>query len=228
MPKEQNVIKLLVILLITASIVKLSAQEKIEGKYSVPIIFAYKYYVFNNNGTFEYHSGASLGDSEFGKGHYQIKNDSLILNYDLTELANESFFKAKKYYNSKDSIEIKLSIYNFKKEPLYNIMVYSFPNYQSTDSNKQGAAFLKLKKGAYKDKIKLHVEGEFWAKKIIYLDSNSNYDIDIFMSKSKIQGFGHPKAIKNQVLKYKIIEQSNDFIKIRNENRVTKLVKVPE
>ena len=48
------------------------------------------------------------------------------------------------------------------------------------------------------------------------------------MNKSVIQGFGHPKALKNQVLKYKIIEYTNDFIKIKKDNRVIKLIKQSE
>ncbi|MBQ0907656.1 hypothetical protein KBJ98_02945 [Flavobacterium sp. F-328] len=62
----------------------------------------YNYFDLNANGTFEYHSGACLGDDEFGKGHYQIKKDSLFLNYDLTELEYKSYYKSKEYFNADD------------------------------------------------------------------------------------------------------------------------------
>lgn len=227
--KEQNVIKILLTVTVFCLSNYLYCQKKINGRYSslMPNQEHYNYFDFNKNGTFEYHSGASLGDDEFGKGHYQIKNDSLILDYNLTELKYESYHKAKKYYNSKDSIQINLNIYNFNNEPLYNIMIYSYPNYKSTKTNKNGGSFLKLKKGIYKEKINLHIDGEFWAKQIIQLDSNANYDIDVFMNKSLTYGFGHPKAIKNQVFRYKIVEYTKDFIKLKRakENRSIKLVK---
>ena len=228
--KEQNVIKFLLTVTFFCLSINLYCQKEIIGRYSSLMLYQehYNYFDFNENGTFEYHSGASLGDDEFGKGHYQIKNDSLILNYDLTELKYESYFKAKKYYNSKDSIKINLNIYDFDKKPLYNIMVYSFPNYKSTESNKKGIASLKFKKQTYKDKIKLHIDGEFWARQIIYLDADSNYNIDVFMNKSIIQGFGHPKAIKNEIKKYKIVEYKDDFIKLESDSGIMKLIRQSE
>ncbi|WP_157662393.1 hypothetical protein [Polaribacter sp. SA4-10] len=230
MHKEQNVIKILLTVVVFCLSSNLYCQKKIIGRYSSLMAYQehYNYFDFNENGIFEYHSGASLGDDEYGKGQYTIKNDSLILNYNLTELKYESYFKAKKYYNSKDSIKVNMKVYNFNIEPLDNIMVYSFPNYKSTESNKQGKTFLKFKKGSHKDKIKLHIEGAFWAKQVLYLDGDSNYNLEIFMNKSDIIGFGHPRAIKNQIIKYKIVEQTDDFIKLKKNSGIIKLVKQSE
>lgn len=227
MPKEQNAIKLLLTLSFFCFISYAYSQIEIEGRYSslMPYQEYYNYFDFDKNGTFEYHSGADLGENEFGKGHYRIKNDSLILNYDLTKLKYESYFKAKKYYNSKDSIVINVKINNFKKDPLKNIMVYSFPNYVSAKSNINGITFIKLKKGSREDKIELHIEGEFWAKQILYLNGDSNYNLEVFMNKSTIIGFGHPSAIKNQIVSYKIVEYEDDFIKIDSGKGIIKLVK---
>lgn len=220
--------KILFLLLVSIFYNKLYSQSKIIGKYSSLMLHQehYKYFDFHENGIFEYYSGASLGDDEHAKGHYQIKNDSLILNYDLTELKYESFFKAQKYYNTKDSIEVNLNIYNFNKVPLNNIMVYSFPNYISTESNKRGFAFLKLKKSNQKEKIKLHVDGSFWSQQIIYLDSDANYNLEVFMSKSVIEGFTHPKAIKNEIIKYKIIENNENQLKLQKDNKLIILKKI--
>lgn len=227
MQKEQNVIKLLLTVTFFCLSNNLFCQTKIIGRYSSLMLYQehYNYFDFNENGIFEYHSGASLGDDEFGKGHYQVKNDSLILNYNLTELKYESNFNAKKYYNSKDSIKINLKIYNFNKEPLSNIMVYSFPTYKATQSDKKGTASLKFEKQTHKDKIKLYLEGIFLAKQVIYLDGDSNYIIDVFMNKSMVQ-FGHPKAIKNQIIRYKIIENSNKELILEKEERIIKLIKL--
>ena len=48
------------------------------------------FYTFNKNGIFETDTEGELGKVSYGKGHYTIKNDSLILNYDLTELKYKS------------------------------------------------------------------------------------------------------------------------------------------
>lgn len=225
MQKVQNVIKFCLIIFIL-SVFKVTGQQKIQGKYATPLIFAYKHYVFDENGIFKYESGADLGINEIGQGHYTIKNDSLVLNYDLTELKEESYFKAKKYYNSKDSIEIKLNIYNYNHEPLYNMQVYAFPELKSTESNKSGLALLKFKKEKRKDKLEIHIDGEFLAKQIIYLDFDINYNIEVFMNESVIQGFGHPEAIKNQIDRFKIIEISKKYIRLKNNNKEIKLIKM--
>ena len=216
MLKEQNVIKIYLVIFLLCAL-KSFGQEKIQGKYSIPIIFAYKYYDFKDSNIFEYHAGADLGEDEYGKGHYSIKNDSLILNYDLTELKYESYFKAKKYFNSKDSIDINLKIYDFKGNPFSKVMVYSFPIYKSTESDKKGIASIKFKKQEHKKKIKLYVEQVFCAKQVIYLDGDSNYSIEVFMNNSTEQ-FGHPRLYKNQVVKYKIEEMNDSILKLRDKN----------
>ncbi|MCD8399206.1 hypothetical protein G1K66_08220 [Tenacibaculum finnmarkense] len=95
MQKEQNVIKWILIMWIFSLSSQLYCQEEIIGRYTNLMSYQehYNYFNFNENGVFEYHSGASLGDDEFGKGHYLIKNDSLILNYDLTEPSFKSYHK---------------------------------------------------------------------------------------------------------------------------------------
>ncbi|SEA18707.1 hypothetical protein SAMN05443667_102258 [Flavobacterium gillisiae] len=225
--KGQNVIKyvLLIVFLFTSNY--MFCQKKITGIYSslMPHQEHYNYFDFNTNGTFEYHSGASLGDDEFGKGYYQIKNDSLILNYDLTEIKEDSYYKSRRYYNSKDSIQIKFNAYNFNKTPIQNIQIYSYPNYKSTKTDSNGVATLSFKKVERNSKMEIHIDGAFLAKQVIYIDVNTNYIIDVYMSKSVIIGFGHPKAIKNETEKYKILEYQDDIIKLKNNSRVMDLIK---
>jgi hypothetical protein len=67
----------------------------------------------------------------------------------------------------------------------------------------------------------------FLAKQVIYLDGNSNYNIDVFMNKSTVQ-FGHPSLIKNQIIKYKIVEYKDDFIKLKSNSGIIKFVKQSE
>ena len=182
-------------------------------------------YKFNDKGVFEKDVDGELGKTHYGKGHYQIKNDSLILNYDLTELNFESYYKVKKYYNSKDSIQINLKVQDFENNPLNEIMVLTDLEVQSTDVDDKGWASLTFKKGSFKDKIKLYIDGPFWAECIIVLDSNTNYNIDVFMSKSEIIGLAHPKAIKGIKVEYKIIENSIKTLKLKSGNQVLTLEK---
>lgn len=228
MRKERNVIRFFIVLAFLLNVSRLPAQQKINGKYSMVDGTGYFWtdYTFDINSTFTFEEGGDLGTESYGQDHYTIKNDSLFLNYDLTELKEESYFKAKKYYNFKDSIQIKLNIYNYNHEPLYNMQVYAFPKRKSTESDKNGLAVLKFKKEKRKDKLEIHIDGEFLAKQIIYLDFDINYNIDVFMNESVIQGFGHPEAIKNQIDRFKIIEISEKHIRLENNNKEIKLIKM--
>lgn len=225
--KGQNVIKYLLYLVVVFSSNCMIGQKKITGRYSslMPNQEYYNYFNFNTNGTFEYHSGASLGDNEFGQGHYEINKDSLILNYDLTEVQYDSYYKSQRYFNSKDSIKIMFNAYNFDKTPIYNLQIYSYPNVKSTTTDVKGIAMLSFKKEELNSKIEIHVEGEFLVKQVIYVDPTANYIFDVYMNKNVIIGFGHPKAIKNEIKKYKIIEFLEDRIKLIHNGKILQLNK---
>ncbi len=136
------------------------SQKTIEGKY-IMMDETGDYTtisIFEKNGIFKNISTNHTSISSYGKGHYYVNKDSLILNYDLTELKEESYFIAKKYYNSNDSITISLNIYDFDKKPVDNVAVYSFPEYKTTYSNKDGIASLSFKKEKTKEKIELYLQ----------------------------------------------------------------------
>lgn len=225
--KGQNVIKYLSCLVILLSSHCMIGQKKIVGRYSslMPNQEYYNYFDFNTDGTFDYHSGASLGDDEFGKGHYEINKDSLILNYDLTAIQYDSYYKSQRYFNSEDSIKIMFNAYNFDKTPIYNLQIYSYPNFKSTITDVKGKAMLSFKKENLNSKIEIHIEGEFLVKQVIYVDPMANYIFDVYMNKSVIIGFGHPKAIKNEIKKYKIIEFLEDRIKLIHNGKVLQMNK---
>lgn len=228
--KEQNVIKTIIIISIfMGSYFPVLSQSVLNNTYyycdGVIDNASCIVYKFNDTGVFEKDVDGELGKTHFGKGHYQIKNDSLILNYDLTELKYESYYKLKKFYNAKDSIQVNLNVKDFDNNSLKEIGVITDPLGQSTNVNKKGKASLIFKKGSFKDKIKLYVDGAFWAECIILLDSDTNYNIDVFMSKSEIIGLSHPKAIKGIKLEYKIIENSKETLKLKSDNQVLTLEK---
>lgn len=222
MQKGKNVKKAIILVGLICSINLGYSQKKLEGVFAICSGIVDNgeclKFQFFKNGIFKRNTTGELSEIDYGKGHYFIRNDSLVLNYDLTELKEESYFKAKKYYNYKDSITISLSVYDFNKKPIYNLGVYSFPKYKSTESNKKGKAYLRFKKQKIKEKIALYLEGEFLAKQIIYLDYDANYIIDAYMSTSEIPAFGHLRAYKNQINKYKILKISEEEIKLKTQN----------
>lgn len=229
--KAKNVNILLISLIFSINIS--FSQIKIEGIYNdnsnksyVVDGGEYTQFEFYKNGVFSKTISGEFGEIGYGKGLYLIKNDSLFLNYDLTELKENSYHRTKEYYNSKDSIQVKLNIYNFSKEPLRKIQVWSFPNYKSAEQDTNGVALFKFKKEKRKDKLEIHLDGEYYAKHVIYLNYDINYEIDVFMSKTDNYGFGHSKAYKNYLEKFKIIERTESYIKLERKLGIITLKKI--
>ena len=225
MQKVQSVISIIILSLN----INCFSQSSVEGTYTSKYNSAT--YHFNTKNIFEIKffeatHGLLKG---YAKGHYYlITKDSLILNYDLTKLKEESYFKAKKYYNYNDSITINLTVYDFNKNPIQNVTVYTYPNNVLTTTNKNGKTTLKLKKEKLKNGITLDLDGEFLAAQTINIDYDANYIINAYMSKSKMASFGHLKAYKNQTIGYKILKLSKNEIKLKTKNSFLHLKKAKD
>jgi hypothetical protein len=206
--KEKNVIhKLLFVIILLHSTFNFS-QSKIEGKY---------YSVdgtgdFFNNYTFKkdifyIESGGHLGVSEYGKGHFYIKKDSLFLNNDLSELKTNDYHKHKFYLNNKDSVKVKIIIRDTKNKPLSNIRILGDKNNIETKTNKLGIIEFSLKKK--REKVELYVINNSLGY-YFNIWTNRNYEIDVFLRNDN-----YAVPFKNQIIGYKILEITKNSIKLQ-------------
>lgn len=234
MPKEKNVPRRIVFFIFLFYSILNFSQDKIIGNYLLNnnpsnVIKGgggvFTFYKFYKDGIFKRQTSGELGQIDYGKGHYFIRNDTLVLNYDLTELKEESYFKSKKFYNYKDSIRINLSVYDFNNNPIDNIGVYAYPNNLLVSTNKKGKTVLKLKKEKFKNGITLDLDGDGLARLTIHIGYSANYFIEAFMSKRSGPGFGHLRAYKNQIIKYKILKHTKDAIILETNNNKTYILK---
>lgn len=95
MLKVKNVVSILAKVTFFFYSLSIYSQRDIEGIFSVDYgikDFVTRYHFFDNN-IFYMESAGDLGLTEYGKGHYLVKNDSLILNFDLTELKENGYHK---------------------------------------------------------------------------------------------------------------------------------------
>ena len=225
MQRGRNVKKVILFIVLISSMNFGHSQEKIKGVYMTSNGIAE--YNFSTKSIFEMKifEGIHGALNGYAKGHYFIKNDSLIFNYDLTKLKEESYFKSRKYFNYKDSITISLNVYDFNNKPLNNIGVFAYPNSVLTLTNVKGNAILKLKKEKQEKEITLNLNGDSFAQLTIPVNYKVNYIIDAYLSKSKSAGFGHLKAYKNNVDRYKILATSKDSIKLYNGKYIIYLIR---
>lgn len=223
--KGQNVIKTYISLLVFLMFyISIYSQTLLNNKYT----YCYgsvdngecKTYTLKKNGIFLIETDGELGRIDYSKGHYFIKNDSLILNYDLTELKVNDFHKYKYYENNKDSIKVSINIFDLEKKPIKGNSVAIYSEKIVKYSNKDGFLEFNLKKE--KKQLEFNVASRGFGYDFS-IWKNKNYEIDVYLN---LDNYG--KAIKNQIVKYKILEQTDDFIKLKNYNGVMKLIKQSE
>ena len=196
-------------------------QNRIVGRYSnlMPNQEYYNYFDFNVNGTFEYHSGASLEDDEFGKGHYQIKKDSLFLNYDLTELEYTSYYKAKEYFNAEDLVTIKIAVRDLERSSTVSANIYIPNERNGYVQGKDGFITFCLKKE--NQEVIIEISNLGYENYKLTLSKLKNHEIEVFLKKSSTIS----RAIKDEIKKYGTLEFRDDSIKLNHNGKVVEFVK---
>ena len=179
----------------------------------------YNYFDFNANGTFEYHSGASLGDDEFGKGHYKIKKDSLFLNYDLTELEYKSYYMSKEYFTSEDLKTIKIAIRDLEESSIVDANIYIPNERNGYVQGNDGIVVFSLKK--QNQEVSIEISNLGYENYKLTLSKVKNHEIEVFLKKSSTVS----KAFKDEIKEYKILELTNNKIKLEQNVKVVELIK---
>lgn len=217
MLKAINVVKWVIISIILFYSISLFSQKTLEGKFYVEYDLKEfgTSYEFTTDGIFKYSHSGHLGLIEYGQGHYSIIKNSLILNYDLTELEENSYHKYKIYKNSTDSVQIKFNINNMKNIPLEEVsIVGDLKSGYGVISNHIGEAQLKFKK--MKGSKKIEISGLCCESYSLIIDTELNYMVELFLR----DNFNNPIGIKNEIQKFKILDLSNDQIKIENKGGI--------
>lgn len=189
-----------------------SAQNAIRGEYSASFYEGYfsERYFFKGDGTFSKRVVGDMGISHFGEGEYHLDKDTLVLNFNRTQLKDNSYSRHNSYYNSKDSVSVLLRVFDYANNLLADVSTYCFSTSQEVKTNSSGEAMFIYDKDAQSEILfSVHLNGYQDHRFSLRLDKN--YEIDVFLSPSMLY-LPHPKAIKNEVLKYKVEELSRDRI----------------
>jgi len=218
MLKERNVInKILLILILIYSNNLCFSQSKIIGNYyqdNNPLYVVdggeTTVYSFYKNGVFERNTLGELGKVDYGKGHYFIRNDSLILNYDLTELKKESYHKSFLWKNKNNFIKINISVKNFENKPISYCNMGFYKDMYGIEANKKGAGVLSLEKKNKKTEINISFIG--YKPYNLLINQSYNYKIEIFLERS-----GNGTPIINQIDTLKIIDFKNNSFKTKDK-----------
>lgn len=215
MQKEKNVSKVFFTLVcLLCCSYHIHAQQQLLGIYYVEYRFNdfSTKYTFNEDGIFSTEHSGDLGIESYGKGHYFIKKDSLILDYNLTPLKTNSYHTQKYYENTNDSIVVHLNILDMKRNPIQKVQVAENSSDKVKKSDIKGTVsftFLKSRK-----KVQLHVADFRYG--VYYFDiwTHLSHDIDVFLKKDP----NNATPRKGGIQKFKIIEHTEELIKLKNKN----------
>ncbi|GIM52199.1 hypothetical protein CAPN004_12290 [Capnocytophaga cynodegmi] len=225
MQKVQNVNRILFLFFLLGISNSIFSQKTLEGRF----VNNTNWYQFHTDGTFDYADVGELGIKKEGRGHYTLTKDSLILNYDLTDIPFSGYHLTKSYVNSKDSIDINVSVYDFDRNPLPNSQVFltegAGKKHMLTDKN--GKVKLTIKKEKIEDFLTIIYNYECMHH-IPEIFFQNNYDITIFLTKKPFtEPFDRGKAIKDEIKKYKILKNKKDYLELQQPNgTILKLKKV--
>ncbi|GIM52200.1 hypothetical protein CAPN004_12300 [Capnocytophaga cynodegmi] len=218
MQKVQNVNRILFLFFLLGISNSIFSQKTMGGIYSY-IDGTGEFWTrleLSKDGYFNYESGIDVGVSEYGKGHYALTKDSLILNYDLTEITPKGYYILKPYLGFTDSINLKINVFNFSKDVLKEAQVVyrddsEIPTGKDIENGKIELTFKKQKN----DVTLIFIHGE--STYSFEVPRYSNFEIDVFLS-----GFSDYKgnAIKYNSWKYKIAKHKKDYLELQQSNGV--------
>lgn len=221
MPKVKSVInKTLFILIVVGNSLVSFTQEKIDGKYSFIDGTGefYTYYEFFKDEIFTYEHGGDVGRENFGKGHYFIKNDSLILNYNLTKLEENSYHKIKYYENYENQAKIELKIFDLNKTPIEEVEVINNVNNSRDKPNKDGTIIYFFPKNS--GWVKFRVLNYWFGSHEFTITTNINSQVEVYLRRSSGAG------IKDVIFKYRILELNSEKLKLETKSGIMTLKRI--
>ncbi len=203
----------------------LFGQKELNGTYSdlAPLQEHYRHYSFNKKGSFEYHSGASLGDDYYGFGHYSISNDLLILNFDsIPEIVLSGYYQFKHWTNNQDNISLKFKVYDLNKNKLSGAAIL-VPSEKLGSLIQDGKGELELPTKSIKQVEKLRISLLGYETQELVFDRGFNYEFEIYLKESS-----SGTAIINQIDTLKINQWGDDFFEVKGKGNKSVLWKKRE
>jgi hypothetical protein len=203
----------------------LFGQKELNGTYSAlaPLQEHYRHYSFNKKGSFEYHSGAGLGDDYYGFGHYSISNDLLILNFDsIPEIESSGYYQFKHWTNNQDNISLKFKVYDLNKNKLSGTAIL-VPSDKLGSLIQDGKGELELPTKSTKQVEKLRISLLGYETQELVFNRGFNYEFEIYLKESS-----SGTAIINQIDTLKITQWGDDFFEVKGKGNKSVLWKKRE
>ncbi|MGQ1928035.1 hypothetical protein [Ornithobacterium rhinotracheale] len=209
--------KNLFLLVFALSFSAIFGQQKLEGTYTGSTLIEIVGYTFSKDGTFYI-------NPECGKGHYSIKNDTLILNYDSAKYQPVPYHITHEIITYTDSNILKIKVFDKDKNPCHRCLVdvykelYAITNSSLIDNgvdltDKNGEVIFKIPKNSFGcgeiRVLKQDIEGTLAGESYQFpFDMRNSYDIEVFLT--GIQDYERCLPVKYSIVKRKIKKLNKD------------------
>lgn len=181
----------------------LFGQKELNGMYSdlAPLQENYRHYSFKKEGSFEYHSGASLGDDYYGFGHHTISNNLIILNHDsIPKIILSGYYQFIRWTNNQDIINLKFKVYDLNKNKLSGASIV-VPAEKLGTLIQGGKGELELPTRSTEQVEKLRISLLGYQTQELVFERGFNYEFEIYLKESS-----SGTAIINQIDTLKITQ----------------------
>lgn len=210
----------------------LLGQQKLEGTYTGSTLIGRETLIFFKDRTFIDRNPIC------GKGHFSIKNDTLILNYDLTGFELAPYHIKHRLETYTDSLILKIKVFDKNKKPCYRCFVNVYKDFNTfraiengiefTDKN--GEAFFKIPRPGFvagrisvlqeDEESKGTMAGETYEFPLNMKHSN---EIEVFLT--GIQDYQRCLPVKYSIIKRKIKKLDKDELVLEWKKNEIKLKK---
>ncbi len=196
--------------LILVLIIKFNLMEAQQGKYCAEDFMWSKCYTFLSENRFESEELMCVA-MIVGKGHFEVRNDSLILDYEPIEYFDHNFSMIKDETKKCDNIQLEFEIIDFQSQaPIDTAKLSIFEeSYTLIGKNKEFTI------DNFQSPIFISVYVENHSSQNIILTENGNYKIHLeLMDNVHRDSYDHARGTES----YKMQHLGKDTLLLLNEN----------
>jgi len=203
----------LILLFLCLTTLNSFSQKRLTGKYCLSWVGGISggtCVKFLENREFSWETGGDMGISSSGRGYYEINESQLFLKFNNDTLTYDSTVKLIETIDKKrDSISLKLKFIDFQKQPVAGLTII-LDNTQKYQSDINGILEIKnIRRSEHA--LTIHTNN-------LYALENYSFKIIPKVDTSVLITLHpqKPKLISNETFTYKIVEKSDQELKLQN------------
>jgi hypothetical protein len=183
-------------------------QERINGKFCRDFKFSdiSNCFLFEENGKFTHSIDSDLGNEYYGEGLYKLVENTLYLNYEALDLAKNSSYTSKYWYNFSDLVEVKVNVVDEKNQPIIGANMFNLKNKKGCETDSNGNCKILFKKSD--NYLELNISSLGYKRLKIDINSKYNHSVNVILTEKK--SYGVP--IINQIDTLRINKDNPVFI----------------